>query len=100
MHRLLVQRKNPALAEAFVCQSLKAIEQTCLDRGDWTLGWSFTGLAELKSTGRVRRGAAHPVELSAGMSFLKELRTVEEWRASAKKGAKGGQGGGGEPLPK
>ena len=97
-HRLLIQQKNPAQAEAFICQSLKAVEQCALDRGDWTLAWSFTGLAELKTTGRVRRGAAHPVELSAGMSFLKELKTVEEWRAGScsKRGDKGGGRGGGD----
>ena len=99
VHRLLIQSKNVPQAEAFVCQSLKALEQSALDRGDWTLAWSFTGLAELRSTGRVRRGAAHPVEVSAGMSFLKELRTVEEWRASGKKGPKGG-GSGGAEAPK
>ncbi len=65
------------MAEAFVCQSLKAIEQTVLDKGDWSLGWAYTGLAELKSTSRT-----HPVELAAGVSLLKELHGVEEWRAS------------------
>jgi len=100
VHRLLMQTRNVPQAEAFVCQALKAIEQTCLDRGDWTLGWSFTGLAELRSTGRVRRGAAHPVELSAGMSFLKEIKTVEEWRAAAKKAGKGSPPGGGDAPPK
>jgi hypothetical protein len=99
VHRLLIQGKNVPQAEAFVCQSLKALEQAALDRRDWTLAWSFTGLAELRSTGRVRRGAAHPVEVSAGMSFLKELRTVEEWRAAGKKGPKGG-GRSGAEAPK
>ena len=82
------------MAEAFVCQSLKAIEQTVLDKGDWSLAWSYSGLAELKSTSRARRGGAHPVELAAGMSFLKELRGIEEWRAAKGKPApKGGPQG-------
>ncbi|MBM4023660.1 MAG: hypothetical protein FJ284_15735 [Planctomycetes bacterium] len=92
IHRLLGRREH-ALAEAFCCQALKAIEQTSLDRGDWSLGWAYTGLAELKSTSRARRGGAHPIELAAGMSFLKELKTVEEWRASGRKGPKGSGGG-------
>ena len=90
VHRLL-GRKETGMAEAFVCQSLKAIEQTVLDKGDWSLAWSYSGLAELKSTSRARRGGAHPVELAAGMSFLKELRGIEEWRAAKGKPApKGG----------
>ncbi len=58
------------------------------------------GLAELRSTGRVRRGAAHPVELSAGVTFLKELRTVEEWRVAGKRGPKGGPSGSAEAVTK
>ncbi len=50
----------------------------------------------MRSAGRVRRGGAHPVEISAGMAYLKEMRAVEEWRAGANKGGpKGGEGGGG-----
>ena len=66
------------MAGAFCCQSLKAIEQVSLDKGDWYLGWAYTGLAEPKSTSRARRGGAHPVELAAGVSFVQELKTVEE----------------------
>ena len=73
---------STAFAEAFVCQSLKATEQPALGKGDWSPGWAYIGLAELKSTSRARRGGAHPVELAAGVSFLKELRVIEEWRAS------------------
>ena len=79
-----------------MCQSLKALEQVTLDKGDWQLAWAYTGLAELKSTNRVKRGAAHPIETAAGMAYLKELRSVEEWRAGAPK-KKGGGGSEGPP---
>ena len=70
--------------------SLKACEQVILDKGDWSLAWSMVGLPELRGTNRVRRGGAHPVELSAGMAYLRELKTIEEWRgAPPKKGPKG-----------
>ncbi len=94
VHRL-VRRVQVDHAEAFTCQALKMLEQVTLDRGDWQLPWAFTGLPELKATSRVRRGAAHPVEVAAGMAYLKELRAVEEWRAGAPK--KGGPKGGGGP---
>ncbi len=61
-------------------------------RGDWVLAWAYTGLPELRSTCRVRRGGAHPVEISASMTYFKEMRAVEEWRPGAKKGGpKGGE---------
>ena len=88
IHRLMHNQEYD-MAEAFVCQTLKSFEQVILDRGDWQLAWAYTGLPELRSTSRVRRGGAHPVEISAGMAYLKEMRAVEEWRAGAKKGPKG-----------
>ena len=91
VHRLLMKNQRDH-ALAFVCQSLKALEQVTLDRGDWALAWSYTNLPTLKSTARTRRGGAHPVEQAAGMAYLKELRALEEWRRD--KG--GGQGGGGK----
>ncbi len=81
------------MAEAFCCQSLKAVEQVMLVRGDWSLAWAYAELPELRSSGKVRRGGAHPVEVSAGMAYLKEMRAVKEWRAGPKRGPTGG----GEP---
>ncbi len=97
-HRVLTQERSVARAEAFACQALKRIEQAGLDHGESFLRWSFAGMTELNLAGRMRRGAAHPVELSAGMSFLKELRSVEEWRAWGKKGTEGGPVAGGTAL--
>ena len=57
---------------------------------DWALAWAYTNLPGLKSTSKVRRGAAHPVEQAAGMAYLKELKTLEEWRGG-KRGPPGGQ---------
>jgi hypothetical protein len=96
VHRLL-HRGQTDHAEAFVCQALKTLEQVTLDRGDWQLAWAYSGLPDLKATSRVRRGAAHPVEVAAGMAYHKEIRAVEEWRASAPK--KGNKGGGGPEGP-
>ena len=96
VHRLL-NAGQTEYAFALVCQSLKACEQVILDKGDWSLAWSMVGLPELRGTNRVRRGGAHPVELSAGMAYLRELKTIEEWRGSPPK--KGGGGGGGSKGP-
>ncbi len=91
VHRLM-QAGQTEHAFAMTCQALKACEQVILDKGDWALAWSMVGLPDLRGTNRVRRGGAHPVEMSAGMAYLRELRTIEEWRATAapKKGPKGG----------
>ena len=94
-HRLL-RRGQGDHAEAFTYPALEMLEQVTSDRRDWQLAWAFSGLPELDSTGRVRRGAAHPVEVAAGMAYLKELRSVEEWRAGAPK-KKGGGGSEGPP---
>ncbi len=69
---------------------MKACEQCVLDKGDWALAWALVGLPDLRGTYRVRHGGAHPVEVSAGVAYLRELRTMEEWRASSvpKKGPK------------
>ncbi len=91
LHSLLGRREY-AMAEAFCCQSLKALEQVALDRGDWSLGWAYARLAELRSTSRAKRGGAHPVELAAGVHVLKELKTVEEWRTSGRTCPKGSGG--------
>jgi hypothetical protein len=55
-----MSRRKHGLAEAFARQSLHAIEQTVLDKGDWSLGLTYAGLAELKSMSRARRGGAPP----------------------------------------
>ncbi len=78
-------------------QALKTLEQVTLDRGDCQLAWAFSGLPDLK---RVRRGAAHPVEVAAGMAYLKEIRAVEEWRAAAPRGKGNRKGGDQEGSPK
>ncbi len=46
------------------------------------------------------RAEVDGVELGAGVSFLKEMRAVEEWRAAGKRGGAGGQGGGVEAPAK
>ncbi len=92
MHRLL-HRGQIDHAEVFACQSLKTLEQVTLGRGYWQLAW-VSGLPELRTTSRTRRGAARPVEFAAGMAYLKEIRAMEEWRAVAPK--QGPKGGGGE----
>ncbi len=92
-HRLL-HRGQIDRAEAFACQSLKTLEQATLDPGDWQLAWAFSGLPELRAASRIRRGAARPVEVAAGMAYLKEFRTMQEcWAPAPKKGPKGGGGG-------
>ena len=57
-------------------------------------------MPDLESTNRVRRGAAHPVEVAAGMAYLKEIRAVEEWRAAAPRGKGNKKGGDQEGSPK
>jgi len=69
---------------AFIIQALKATEQSVLDGGDWGLGWVWTGLPDPRP-GKNRRSAAHPVEYAAGISYLKEMKAIEEWRESRKK---------------
>ena len=88
LHRLL-HRRDVDHAEAFLAQCLKGLEQVTLDNGDWSLGWALTGLPEIDVT-RNRRGGAHPVEMAAGMAYLKELKTMEEWRSSGQRGGGGG----------
>ncbi len=90
VHRLLNAGQTDH-AYAMVCQSLEACEQTVLDKGDWALSWAMVGLPDLRGTNRTRRGGAHPVEMSAGMAYLRELGTIEEWRSTpaGKNGPKG-----------
>ncbi len=55
MHRLLGRHEH-AMADAFCCQSLKAIEQVSLDRGDWSLGGPMRAVRS--SSRRAGRGEA------------------------------------------
>ena len=79
--------------QAYLVSYLKCLQQAALDKGDWALGWSYTNLPQLESTSRVRRGGAHPVEQAAGMAYLKELRTLEDWREGKRGGGTAPAGG-------
>ncbi len=88
VHRLL-HRGQTEHAEAFTRQARKAIEPVMLDEGGWALVRAGAGLLELRSTARVRRGGAHPVEVAAGVAY-------EEGREGAPKQSPNGGGGPGD----
>ena len=89
---------------AMLAQAYKAVEQASRDR-DWTLAWLWTGLPHPRPQGRFQRGLAHPAEHAAGLSYLRELRTLQQHREEVSGGAShngfgpyrptGGGGGGG-----
>ncbi len=92
---LLLCQKDFDRTVALCCRSLKAVKQVMLALGDRALAWAHTGLPEMRATGRARRGGTHPVEASAGMAYLREMRTVEEWCAGPRSRPEGGGVGSG-----
>ena len=63
---------------AKIRQAFKATEQAVRDNGDWTLAWTWVDAPNPRPT-KFERGLAHPAEFSAGISYLRELQTLDTY---------------------
>ena len=93
-----------AQVSAKISQYLKAVEQSCLMKGDWRLAWMRTGLPEFHQDSVYRHGLSHPAEFAASISYLKEARILEDAVKQTQSGygnrqrkPDGGGGNGGAP---
>ena len=80
---------------AKIRQAYKAAEQAARDNGDWTLAWTWLDCPNPRPH-RYERGLVHPAEYSAGISYLRELQTLEGYHAGLRtgQGDNGGRKGG------
>ena len=97
---------------ANIGQYLKAVEMSARCGGNWELVWVMTDLPDPRPRqGSIRESLAHPAELAAATSFLREQQTLDnavrgegrqpwwEERQQTEDGAKGAAKGGGAQQP-
>ena len=77
-------------AYAQVCQYLKVVEQVVLDKGQWDLAWTWTGLEDPEAPMALKKAPVHPVEYSASIGVLREMKTLIEFPSTLAKGGGGG----------
>ena len=76
-----LHRRGPSafsLMGAKIGQYLKAVETSVACGGNWEMAWLYTDLPEPRPRGRPGRGLAHPTEFAAGVSYLREMRALED----------------------
>ena len=65
---------------AAIDTAFKSIEQAARDGSDWTLAWTWVDLPDPRPRSRYTRGLAHPAQYAAGLSYLKEVNTLQSHR--------------------
>jgi hypothetical protein len=72
--------ENHEALGATLRQCFKAVEQAARDKSDWTLAWLWCNMPDPRPRQRYARGLAHPAEHSAGIAYLRELSTLQNFR--------------------
>ena len=102
----LERRVGVNLVAARLRQYMKAVELATRSQGDWQLAWALCDLPDHRPrAGALKESLAHPAELAAATSLLREQQALETalgntrsdrepwWKQRAKKEAAQGDDG-------